>query len=214
MEKIIIDNRLDVLIVNDLQKDFLESFPHPEPEIISKKIVSILHFFHLNNIYFFLHAHNIEIFKDCPNLRHGIVFPKIVLQNSENKNISQLGISEGFEFDENLYAYLKKEVLKGNSFKIFHKMKCPILGVQFSVLNACNIDEHLLKNKARRIFFSGFNLSPCIMNEIFYLSHKDNFEIFIIKDLVGFSDEKDKMVLLESLKSRRINCINSNQLFK
>lgn len=218
MARVLIDRRFDALIVNDLQKDFLAEngkFPQIGAEIVSQKLFGLLPFFPLASIYFLLHAHKIEIFKNYPDLRHCVIFPKITfVASSKPKQLSEFGVSSGFEFEDNLSNYLFKEYFKGNPVKRFYKLGCPFLGSQFSILQACKIDEYLLKTNVRRIFFTGLHFNPCIINEIYYLERKKNFTIFIVNDLICSGDEKDKMALMESLRSRGVTIINSNELVK
>ncbi len=218
MGKIAIDRHFDALVVNDFQKDFLSgngNFAQPKIEIMSDRLVKILPLFTLSKVYFLIHRHETDLFKDYSNLRHCIIFPKIKFINPKNKGISEVGISEGCEFENNLSSYLlKEEIFKGNSIKRFFKLQCPLLGSQFSVLQVCKIDEHLLKNNIRRIFFTGLNFNPCIINEIAYLGFKNNFEIFVIDDLINSIYEKDKIALIESLKFTEVAFINSNDIYK
>ncbi len=181
-----IDRQSDALILNDFQNDFLKhgSLEIPDAEEIFARLLLTLKLFHPQNVFFFLHIHGLHRFKEAEDARHCVVSNKIITQNGVVRQQSRCGgISWGAELEKRFWQYRMEQEQSGIS-NVFHKMRCPLIGDQFSVMQVCELDKALLRRGIRRIFFTGLNFETCIRNEVNFLLHRKQMRAIILKDLV------------------------------
>src|SRR3989344_2827878 len=169
--------KTDLLIVNDLQKSFLQygELENSRAEEITPGIKSLLYYFPPKNVYLFYHYHPLEKFQDLKT-RHSVIYKKIdfvVMEGNEvvKRDISEEGKSIGAELEPGLEKY-RKHQLEISVRSSFIKCQCPLLGENFSVIQYLKLSDVFKKNGIKRIFFCGLNLDPCIKNEIDYLLDK------------------------------------------
>lgn len=182
----VIDKQRDALILNDFQNDFSRtgSLAIPDAEGILPRLLFMLKSFHQHNVFFFLHVHGLHRFEGMSDVRHCVVSNKIITQSGAVREQSRCGgVSWGAELEQSLWRYRMEQEQSG-IHNVFHKMKCPLLGNQFSVMHICELDKALIRRGIQRVFFAGLNFEVCIRNEIDFLLHRKQLRPVILKDLV------------------------------
>jgi|GEM_PF-3347342 len=182
-----IDKRRDVLILNDLQNDFFGSgsLAIPDAEGILPRLHLILSLFHPYNVLFFLHIHGLHRFEGMLDARHCVVSNRIaILEGASRRQSVSGGVSWGAELERSVLKRRAQQEHLGIQNNVFHKMKCPLVGEQFSVMHICELDKALIRRGIERVFFMGLNFETCIKNEIDFLLHRKELRPVVFKDLV------------------------------
>jgi nicotinamidase-related amidase len=210
-----IDRMRDVLVLNDLQKDFLDSgifTPEAKKEYLVKARAATT-LFHLSYVYFFTHFHRLSLFKkDEADLRHCVMFDPIAFVEDGVPTRSFQGISIGAELEDTfqVFNYYQRRAGSGN---LFRKFQCPLLGANFSIFQICELAKLLIEGgRVRRLFFAGLHFDDCVKNELDYLSGLGKFELFVLKDLIKSTDLVKEESLIKRMQAQGITFLQSSQL--
>lgn len=186
-----INPETDCLYISCLQNDFLSlgNLPIPGADEIVSPIVTLLPFFAFENIFFSLHSHSLDYFrqKNAYSERHAVV-------NSTGQDLPLL-ITQ--------YVYKQCESGKASPYNIL-KYQCSLLGDRNSVFlikfdNGPNVEQMLLKAGVRRIIFVGLHLEPCISIDAFHFLSKKLCRVVILENLIRLTPEEQKNDVRERL---------------
>lgn len=211
----------DILIINDLQKDFLENGTLPTlraKEIVPRIMWLANNFLRLKNVYLFGHCHMRMYFPGTlySQVSHARAHEPIILAEASSdgegsvKKTSQYGPSDGYSFEEKIDEFYFSQ-LKSEIHNRADRLSCPLMGAQFSVIQACKLDEQWLSRKVERIIFSGLHLDYCIMNEVAYLLSKKQFrEVIVLSDASLSFDLLEAQATWDKLRKMGACVIHSN----
>lgn len=214
-QKVPIDKRRDILVLCDLQKDFLDSgifTPEAKKDYLVKMRAAASHFY-LTHVYFLAHSHRLSIFKSGEEeIKHCVVFDPITFVEINGPVRSLIGMSVGAELEDSfqLVNYHQRRISSRN---LFYKLHCPLLGAGFSVFQICELAKFLSGGgMVRRLFFAGLHFDICIKNELDYLSGLGKFELFVLKDLIRSTDPVKEESLIKRMQAQGITFLQSSQL--